>query len=301
MIRSWASRRASSAAACAVASSGYPMAIRSAMAPPFLSICRCPPRGMPWMLLTACRRVLTLAGGLGSGRPHPPRVKAPGRRHDQVSPRVLLAIRFLAVLPMTMPTTSVTRLEMIREDAQAIRPSLRLVSSLMVTGAPAVAVLMVPPAPPVDTRRLSEGGDEDGFDGVEAVFGLVEDDAGGGVEDLAGDFEASGHAGVLHDLAADGGVGVVVGGQAVHEFDGRVAGGGHEGGVDLVGGEDLDPVGPDVFGFAHGYPHVGVDEVGAGDGLGGVVGDGDGGAGAGGDVGGQVGDVFGRVQFPGAG
>src|SRR6516225_8825369 len=61
MIRSWASRRASSAAACAVASSGYPMAIRSAMAPPFLSIRRCPLPGMPSILLAACRRLLTLA------------------------------------------------------------------------------------------------------------------------------------------------------------------------------------------------------------------------------------------------
>src|SRR6516164_7672581 len=119
----------------------------------------------------------------------------------------------------------------------------------------------------------AEGGDEDGFDGVQAVFGLVEDDAGGGVEDVAGDFEAAGHAGVFHDLPADGGVGVVVGGQAVHEFDARVAGGGHEGGVDLVGGEDFDPVGPDVFGFAHGYPDVGVDEIDPGHGLPRVLGD----------------------------
>src|SRR6516225_7945585 len=147
----------------------------------------------------------------------------------------------------------------------------------------------------------AQGGDEDGFDGVEAVFGLVEDDAGGGVEDVAGDFEATGHAGVFHDFAADGGVGVVEGGQAVHEFDRRVAAGFHQGGVDLVGGEHSDPVGPDVFGFAHRHPHVGVDEVGAVHGAGGVVGDGDPRAGAVGDVGGQVGDVLGRVQLLGAG
>src|SRR6516162_6401455 len=72
MIRSWASRRASSAAACAVASSGYPMAIKSAMAPPFLSICHCPPRGMPWMLLTACRRVLNPSGWPWLRAPAPP-------------------------------------------------------------------------------------------------------------------------------------------------------------------------------------------------------------------------------------
>src|SRR6516162_11215799 len=72
MIRSWASRRASSAAACAVASSGYPMAIKSAMAPPFLSICHCPPQGMPWMLLTACRRVLNPSGWPWLRAPAPP-------------------------------------------------------------------------------------------------------------------------------------------------------------------------------------------------------------------------------------
>ena len=44
------------------------------------------------------------------------------------------------------------------------------------------------------------------------------------VEDLVGDFEAVGHAGVLHDLAADDGVRVVEGWKAVHELDGRVAG-----------------------------------------------------------------------------
>ena len=36
---------------------------------------------------------------------------------------------------------------------------------------------------------LSEGGDEDRLDGVQAVLGLVEDDASGRAEDLAGHFE----------------------------------------------------------------------------------------------------------------
>src|SRR5437773_9263836 len=42
MIRSWASRRASSAAASAVASSGYPIAIRSAIAIPSWLTCFTP-------------------------------------------------------------------------------------------------------------------------------------------------------------------------------------------------------------------------------------------------------------------
>src|SRR5208282_278793 len=62
-----------------------------------------------------------------------------------------------------------------------------------------------------DKFLLAEGGDEDRLDGVQAVLGLVEDDAGPGVEDLAGHFQAGGHAGVLHDLASDGGVRVVEG------------------------------------------------------------------------------------------
>src|SRR5215831_12715734 len=65
---------------------------------------------------------------------------------------------------------------------------------------------------------LSEGGDEDRLDRMEAVFGLVEHDAGARLEDLTGHLQAGGHAGVLHDLPPDGGVGVVERGQAVHEL-----------------------------------------------------------------------------------
>src|SRR6516164_3826191 len=63
MIRSWASRRASSAAAVAVVSSGYPMAIRSAMTSPL------------W-----CVVGINPAGGVPP-IPHPKMVSSP--RHDR--------------------------------------------------------------------------------------------------------------------------------------------------------------------------------------------------------------------------
>ena len=68
-------------------------------------------------------------------------------------------------------------------------------------------------------------------------------------------------------------------------------------GVDLVRREQPDPLGPDVLGLAHRDPDVGVDEVDAGDGVRGVVGDRDAGAGAAGDVLGDLDDVLGRVQL----
>jgi len=57
-------------------------------------------------------------------------------------------MRFLAALPMAMPTTSMTRLEMTSEDVQANRTSFRLLLSLMAAGRLAVAVLMGASCPP---------------------------------------------------------------------------------------------------------------------------------------------------------
>ena len=73
------------------------------------------------------------------GRPHRRR---PAAAHDQVIPRVLLVIRLLAALPMMMPTTSMTRLQMMTEDAQASLTIFRLLLSLMVAGRLVVAILM---------------------------------------------------------------------------------------------------------------------------------------------------------------
>ena len=49
--------------------------------------------------------------------------------------------------------------------------------------------------------------------------------------------------------------------EAVEELRLRVPRRGHEGGVDLVRQEELDPLGPDGVGLAHRDPDVGVDEV----------------------------------------
>ena len=66
--------------------------------------------------------------------------------------------------------------------------------------------------------------------------------------------------------------------------------------IDLEGREEPHPLDPHVLGLAHRDPHVGVDEVGAGHGLGRIVGDGDGGAGPHGDVVGDLHDVARRLQ-----
>ena len=65
---------------------------------------------------------------------------------------------------------------------------------------------------------LCQGGGHDGFDGVHAVFGFVEDDGLGAFEDFVGDLHG-GQTVFFADLLADGGAEVVEGGQAVH--DGR--------------------------------------------------------------------------------
>src|SRR5215831_11760398 len=113
-------------------------------------------------------------------------------------------MRFLAALPMRMPTISMATLAMISVDIPASRANVRLLCSLRVVVGPAVAVLIGALLRSAGLPRLREGGDEDRLDRVQAVLGLVEHNAGWRVEYLAGDFEAGGHASVLHDLPADG-------------------------------------------------------------------------------------------------
>ena len=112
---------------------------------------------------------------------------------------------------------------------------------------------------------------EQGFLGVEAVFGLIEDYGLGAVQ----------HG--VRDLC------VAVGGEAVHE-DGVGLGVGHEGLVDLVGLEDGGASGGLVL-EAHGGADISVDGVGTGDRFDGVVEEGDGTAGLLGDFDGLVDDV----------
>ena len=63
----------------------------------------------------------------------------------------------------------------------------------------------------------------------------------------------------------------------MHEYGG-VLGVPHGGGVHLIGGEQLYALRPYLVGLAHGYPYIGVDDVGAGSALLYVLGEGDGAA-----------------------
>ncbi len=110
------------------------------------------------MLLPTRRRVITLTGvNLGPGAPRRPGPRTPGQHHDQVIPRVPLVTRLLAALPMMKPTTSMTRLQMITEDAQANITIFRLLLSLMAAGRLAVAVLMGASLPRCQFRAVIRG------------------------------------------------------------------------------------------------------------------------------------------------
>ena len=64
------------------------------------------------------------------------------------------------------------------------------------------------------------------------------------------------------------------GGQAVHEFDVRIAAAFHQFGGHLIGQEDFDAFTPAFQRFAHRDPNVGMDEIDVFDGLVNVIGDG---------------------------
>ena len=107
----------------------------------------------------------------------------------------------------------------------------------------------------MDALGSAEEHEQDGFLGVHAVFGLIEDDGLRAVEDGVGDF------------------GVAMRGEAVHE-DGVGLSVCHEGFVDLIGLEDWGAFGSFVL-EAHAGADVGVDGVGSGDCLDGIVEEGD--------------------------
>ena len=100
------------------------------------------------------------------------------------------------------------------------------------------------------------------------VLRLVKDDGLGAFKHLVGDLHGVTAEGLAH-LLADGGLVVVEGGQTVHEH-GLGAGLRHQLGVDLIGGQVVDALLPDLHGLAHGHPHVGVDHVGVLHGRGGI-------------------------------
>src|SRR4029453_9908423 len=110
-----------------------------------------------------------------------------------------------------------------------------------VMGSPRFSRALPPRATRTRTARSApESGHEQRLDGVQAALGLVEHDAGRRLEHLAGDLEPVGHARVLHHLLAHHSVGVVEGGEAVHELDPGVARLLQQGPVHLVGGEEVD-------------------------------------------------------------
>src|SRR4029453_6031303 len=113
----------------------------------------------------------------------------------------------------------------------ATRTLARWFSAVM--GSPRLSRALPPSATSTRTTPAPQRGHDHRLDGVQAVLGLVEHDAGRRLEHLAGDLEAVGHARVLHHLLAHHRVGVVERGQAVHELDLGVAGPLHQGRVHL--------------------------------------------------------------------
>ena len=97
---------------------------------------------------------------------------------------------------------------------------------------------------------------------MHAVFCFVENDGVRSFEHVFSDFEGF-EAELLVDGFAHFGLAVMVGGQTVHELAVGVAGKFHDAAVHLVGQEHFDAFLPHFVGFAHGDPHVGVDEVAA--------------------------------------
>ncbi len=142
----------------------------------------------------------------------------------------------------------------------------------------ALAGFGAPVAGVVDALGSAEEHEQESLLRVHAVLGLIEDDGLRTVEDGVGDF------------------GVAVRREAVHE-DGVGLRVGHERFVDLVGLEDGGALGGFML-EAHAGADVGVDGVGAGDGLDGVVQQGDAAAGRLGDLDGLVDDLeFGAEAF----
>ena len=113
------------------------------------------------------------------------------------------------------------------------------------------------------------------------VLGLVKHDALGAFEYLVGHLHGIAAKALAH-LLAHGGLVVVVGGQAVHKYCIRACNI-HQILIDLIGSQIVDALRPNLYRFAHGHPHIGVQYVRALCGLDGVLLKGEGRPGLGGN------------------
>ena len=112
------------------------------------------------------------------------------------------------------------------------------------------------------------------------VFGFLEHDGLRAGEHFIGHFHGVA-AKLFAHLLANGGLVVVVGGQAVHEYGGRLCLC-HQFSVYLIGGKRFNALGPHFNRLAHAYPHIGVYHIGVLYGIG-VIAQGNGSAGFGGN------------------
>ena len=113
----------------------------------------------------------------------------------------------------------------------------------------------------------SECGGHYSLDSMHSVFRFIKDYRSLGLEHLVGNLH-TGNAELIVDLLTDGGIEIVECGEAMHKaaLSARVF---HNFLGYAVGGKIVYAFFPNACGLAHGYPHVGIDNVCA---LGGVNG-----------------------------
>src|SRR5262249_23186676 len=118
--------------------------------------------------------------------------------------------------------------------------------------------------PKATTTRMvsiSQRCDQQRFNGVKTVLGLFECDIHFGFEHFVRYLDAISDSVRLGDLLADGRLGVMESGQAVHEAHMRVSARLHEGHVHLIRSKEFYPFLPDFFRFTHGYPDISVNKI----------------------------------------
>ena len=117
-------------------------------------------------------------------------------------------------------------------------------------------------------RNPLQRGSHDCLDGVHTVLRLIEYDGLRTLENLVGYFHAV-QAELLEDAFSDGGVQIVEGRQAVHEY-GIGTGLPHDIGGDPIGKQILDAGFPYLIRFPHGDPNVCINDMGTGNRFGDV-------------------------------